>query len=65
MNDKQRARKIHSLLLEADRLMGDALRLNSGKNHNALFASKVVDAQLELDDAITYLDPKQTLLKKV
>ena len=61
MNKSQKNKKTIQLLLDADRLMDEALRL-SGKNR--LFGDKIVDAQWHLDDAITYLDEKQTLLKK-
>ena len=43
------------LIHDADRLLLKALRI-SGKNK--LFGDKIVDAQLHLDDAITYLAGK-------
>lgn len=53
MNSSQQTKKIHDLLLKADRLMCEALQLNAGKN--SLFADKIVEAQFAMDDAITYL----------
>jgi len=59
MTEKKRRETIIALIYTADRLLGDALRLNKGKN--VRFGRAVVEAQLLLDDATVYVDPKQTL----
>jgi hypothetical protein len=52
----QAVEKLHA----ADRLMRDAIKLLP---KNRRFVQQVVDIQLQLDDAITLADPKQTMLK--
>lgn len=61
MTEKQKQKKVLELLTRADEMMHDALCL-CGKNR--LFVEKVVSSQLELGEAIIYLNPKQTILKK-
>ena len=44
------------LLKIADGFIGEALRKNGGKNHNALAAEDMVDAQCKIMDAVTHLE---------
>jgi len=61
MTEKQKCLKRVELLQVADRFMLEALRLGG---HHPCFGEAVCDAQLHLDDAITWADKGQTLLKK-
>ena len=61
MTEKQKRIKRVELLQQADKLLGEALRLGG---HHPCFGQCIVDAQMWLDDAITWADRNQTLLEK-
>ena len=58
---KSKVTKAVELLHKADDLMREAMKLLP---QNIRFTNAVVDAQIQLDDAITLADIKQTMLKK-
>jgi len=62
MTEKQKRKQAIKLIQQADGLLGEALRLRI--RTNGQFSRAIVDAQLLLDDAITYTDSRQTLLEK-
>jgi hypothetical protein len=62
MTEKQKRIKRVDLLHQADRLMGEALRLSG---HHPCFGEAVCNAQIHLDDAIVWADRGQTLRKKM
>jgi hypothetical protein len=55
-------KKIRELLLSADRLLGESLRLHGGKNWK--FREAITDSQLLIDDAIAVLEAESSTVKK-